>query len=311
MARKMSALVVLGSIWFTFAEGIAAPAPKPDVVKRAADSSKSCLEALRSGAGVVAFENYLQEPDAKEVRLCAKGKVNVYFKDEKYHFRFNYETKKTRTIYVDKQGNKEEKIVEWKPDDLATIFDGTKVQQVTYMQGIRPSGCNIDIFDSLPHTPISVREDLTRRWLGETDLVRHLKTVKREAIQVTDLGKGTFRLSFEIPVGPKGARVELDVSSEANYHPTRYRVLMNNWDKIYKDCSAKWKKTDGVWYVSELDMTRRTRYSDKPTYLMDRSVYRTERFEPNAKIEPLLFTLDCLTIPPRTRTLDHRPQGKR
>lgn len=312
IARRITALVIIGSIWLAFAKGLAAPVPKLDVVKWATDASKASAEAIRSGAGVVAFESYVQEPEAMEARLWAKGKVNVYFKDEKYHFRFNYETKKVRTTYHDRQGNKkEEKIVEWKPDDLAIIFDGTKVQEIAFSQRIHPSGCQIGVFDTLRNTPSTVKEDLTRLWLKEVGLARDLKTVKREAIQVTGLGEGVFRLSYEVPWGPKGARVEIDVSSKANYNPTRYRVLMNNWDKVCKECSAKWKKADGVWYVAELEMTHRIRYSDKPTYLMERSVYRAERFDSNAKVDPQLFTLDCLTIPPRTRTLDHRPQEKR
>ncbi len=88
MARRISAFLIIGSIWLTFAKGRTAPVLKSqDVVKRAADASRTSAEAIRSGAGVVAFESYIQEPEEKEARLWAKGRVKVYFKDEKYHFR--------------------------------------------------------------------------------------------------------------------------------------------------------------------------------------------------------------------------------
>ncbi len=119
-----------------------------------------------------------------------------------------------------------------------------------------------------------------------------------------------FRLSYEPKAIPKG-RVEIDVSSQANYNPTRLRVLLPQWNEDYEYCLAKWKKTRDVWHVEELDMTTRFRRSDKPTYRIDHSVYRSESFEPNVKVDLQLFTLDCLTIPPRTRTLDHRPKEKR
>ena len=101
------------------------------------------------------------------------------------------------------------------------------------------------------------------------------------------------------------------MSSKANYNPTRFRVLHSDWDRDSEECTAKWKKSGEVWYVEELDMTMRIRLSDKPTYRMTHSIYRCESFEPNAKIDPQLFTLDCLTIPAGTRTLDRRPKEKR
>jgi hypothetical protein len=45
--------------------------------------------------------------------------------------------------------------------------------------------------------------------------------MRREEIQVTDLGSGNYRLSYEPRAIPKG-KVEIDVSSKANYNPTRH-----------------------------------------------------------------------------------------
>lgn len=312
MARRITALLVIGSFWLTFAVGVAAPVPKrEDVVKRAVEAEKASTEAIRSGSGVVAFETYVQEPEEREAQLYAKGQAKVYFKNEKYHFRFNYETLRIRTTYHDKEGAKiEEKIEEWRPDDLAIIYDGTKAQEITFMQRIRPSGCRVEIWDSLRNTPSIVNEDLTRLWLKKVGKGRVMNKIKPEEIRVTDLGSGNYRLNYQHKAVPR-IRYEIDVSSKANYNPTRLRILLPDWDRDYNDWSVKWKKSGDVWYVEELDMTERTRFSDKPTYSMVHSVYRCKSFESNAKVDPQLFTLDCLTIPAGTRTLDRRPKEKR
>jgi hypothetical protein len=43
----------------------------------------------------------------------------------------------------------------------------------------------------------------------------------------------------------------------------------------------------------------------------NRSILQYKSFEPNAKVDAKLFTLDRLTIPPGTSTMDHRRQGRR
>ncbi|HEY7314505.1 MAG TPA: hypothetical protein VH643_34470 [Gemmataceae bacterium] len=310
--RRITLFLSIALACLTFAVGLAAvPLKREGIVKRATDASRASTETIRSGTGVVAFESYVQEPEEKESRLWAKGTVKVYFKDEKYHFRFNYETKRIRTTYLDRQGKKkEEKIAEWKPDDLAIICDGTKVQVVTFTKRIRPAGCRVEIYDNLVNTPTVVKGDLTRIWLQHVGLDRIVKTMKQDTIQITDLSGGDYRLSYEHKEKPKD-RIEIDVSSDAKYNPTRYRMLLPGWDDAHEECSAKWKTVGDVWYVTELVMTSRYRYSDKPTYRMERSRYRYETFEPNAKVDAQLFTLDCLKIPPETRTMDRRPREKR
>lgn len=293
MARRITALLVFGSFWLTFAVGVAAPVPKrEDVVKRAAEAEKASTEAIRSGAGVVAFETYVQEPEEKEARLYAKGQAKIYFKDEKYHFRI------------------EVKFAEWGPDDLAIIYDGTKAQKITFTQRVRPSGCKVEIWDSLRNTSSIVKEDLTRLWLKKVEKGRVMNAIKPEDIRVTDLGSGNYRLNYQQKALAR-AKYEIDVSSKANYNPTRLRILLPDWDRDYNNWSVKWKKTGDVWYVEELDMTERTRFSDKPTYRMEHTVYRCESFDPNTKVDPQLFTLDCLTIPAGAQIIDRRPKEKR
>jgi hypothetical protein len=228
--------------------------------------------------------------------------VKIYVKDENCHLRFDYETKLIWINKRDRQGKVEKKIGDSKPD-VAMIFDGSKAQVVTFSRRPGRASCRIDILDSLKGFG-SVNDDLTRLWLKEVGLEQLTKTMKGEDIRVTDLGGEGFRLGYE-PKWIPGGRVEIDLSSKANYNPTRYRMTLPKWDEDYMISSAKWKRARDVWYVQELDMTSRVRLTNKPGYSVLHSICRSERFEPNVQVDPQLLTLDCLAIPPRNA--DVRP----
>jgi hypothetical protein len=137
-----------------------------------------------------------------------------------------------------------------------------------------------------------------------------MKTVKRDAMEVTERDGGVWRLSYQ-PFARSKDRFEIEISSKAGYNPTRFRVVNPAVDKPAYDCSAKWTKSGDNWHVEELVKDFRYRSQEKPGSTLERSVFRYKSFKPNAKVDAKLFTLDCLTIPPGSRTFDHRPPEKR
>jgi hypothetical protein len=302
-------LLGVASVWLLLAGGqrlAAAPAPldRDEVLKRASDAVKANARLIRSGAGVFTFEVHAKEPEVEELRLISKGRANVYFDGGKYHFRVKYETRLVKVGVVGRPGVT---VADWKPDDLAIIDDGEKTQVVTWSKAIRPTGCEIEVFPGRESSTHSSMAEPTRHLLGYLGLEEQLRGSKRDAIRITDLGTGVWRVGFEPKVAP-GGKLEIELSSEAGYNPTRYRLLLPGQSDPFQEYSARWKKAGDVYYVERLVMDFGVHRKGKTGH---RLVFQYQSFEPNAKVDPKLFTLDCLTILPGTRTLDHRPQGKR
>jgi hypothetical protein len=287
---------------------LAAPLGRDDPLSRARDAVRANASAIRSYAGIVSFEGYYQEPEDEKLQLNSKGRANVYYDGGRYHFRVKYET---RLVKVRQVGRPGERVVEGKPDDLAIIYDGTKAQVVTYSRNIRPANCEIEVFRDLDDVGHLVTADPARFLLHFVGLDEQLRTLKRDAIAVTDLGSGTWRISFEPKAVPK-AKVEVEVSSKAGYNPTRYRVVLPGWGEPTQEYSARWKKVGDIYYVEQVVMVKRRLHHHETGYRMSmsRSVFQYKSFEPNVKVDAKLFTLDCLAIPPRTRTLDLRPEKR-
>jgi RNA polymerase sigma factor (sigma-70 family) len=295
-----------------------APASKPREGKKPAvrdplelirQASRSASQ-IRSAVGTATFEHFMQEPrhNEKKLGLRTKGKVKVYFDRGRYHLRFQFDTMLQWTTYTDGKGKVvQEKFVEWKPEDLFVIYDGKTATVVTFSRRIRPSGCMVEIWPELRGPAANLPwNDVARLGLAVLDVEGLIRNLGRDAIRLTKMPQGGYRGRYHVKNAPK-VRVEFDARPEAGFNVTAERVFNEGNDQPVTARSAAWKKDKGLWYVERLVEENDFRGGRLGGY-RERWVFRYTHFEPNARVDPTLFTLKSAKVPDRTRVLDRRPQ---
>ncbi len=281
----------------------AAPAAVPDPLDVLLQAQKN-LTGLRSAAGTAVYEVSTKEEDRwPEPRI--KARVQVYFAEGKHHLRFQYE--RLQTWMVPSDGSPR-RLLNYKPDDLAMIHDGEAVRVVSFSSRFKPTGCQIELFQGL-RNPAAFLEfnHPVELWREVANIEAMVKNLGRDAIKMTRLDSGIIRGTCRIKNEPPGARVEFEARPEDGYHISRHWIFNPGQDRPATTKEIAWAQAKGVWYAKQLADEREYPYPHGPN-MRHRWVFRYETFEPGAMVDPKLFTLDCLSIPERTRTLDHRPK---
>ncbi len=281
----------------------AAPVP-PDPLRQAAEASREAAAKLQSAAGSATFEVSHQGPGDAEP-LITRGRVQVYYDRGKYHLRFQYDSMMARVTDLDRDGKKvRERISRWKPDDRAVLYDGAKAQSVTFSKLFRPSGCLVEVYPSLRDVPMEAPRDPAHLWREIGNVAELVKSPHVEGLQVSSLS-GATRFTCRLKGAPQVSRVEYEVGPASGYNPTRMRVLPTGRDEPFQDYQVEWAKARGAWYARRL--VKKHAIVSKDGVIRDRLDFRYDSFDVNTKVEPKLFTPDCLSIPAKARTLDRRP----
>jgi RNA polymerase sigma factor (sigma-70 family) len=267
---------------------------------------KASIEAadIRSAAGTALFEEFVQERGTKEATLRTRAKVKVAYDRGKYLLRFAYETKLQRTVYETPDGKvTADKLVEWKPREFIILYDGQDAYAITFADKISPAGCMMEIHSGFPVEEFSWKDAarLGTQILNVDGIVRN---IGQDAVKMTKLAEGGYRGSFHLKNAPN-VRCTFDVAPEFGFNVTATTVT-NAGDRVSVERStAKWQKIEGRWYALEHIKEFDNRHlSDKG--LLQKSVFRYEKFEPGATIDAKQFTLESLPIPEKVYRLDRR-----
>jgi hypothetical protein len=103
--------------------------------------------------------------------------------------------------------------------------------------------------------------------------------------------------------------VRFECSRRFGFNLNRIRVLDVAQPKPAQDMRVEWKQgPDGLWYVRSLDETRVLRDERKAVW-RTRDVLKYTSFEPNARIDPRLFTKDARRPTARSLVVDGSPEA--
>ena len=275
----------------------------------AASKASALLEKIKSAVATATWEEYVQRPGDNAPALWTKAKVKIHFDKGRYLLRFDYQTKMQNTIYMDKDGKViEERVVEWKPKEFVVLWDGKVGYAVTFWERIRPSGCQVEIYSSMPATDINRRFFTDPARLQVLDISSVLKNVGRDAIKVSKLPEKGYRASY-LPKPWKG-HFEFDFQPELGFHVTSHRLFDAEDKEPFETCTAKWKKTKGVWHVDRLVFDSDRRKLETPGSFQ-RSIIQFDSFDPRASVDDNLFSLESLNIPANAKRIDRRPDAQR
>jgi hypothetical protein len=270
--------------------------------------AKTDSEGLRSAIGAAEFTVLTRQNEDDEPKLWSKAKVHVYFDGGKYHIQLVYEKKLERVSTTDKDGKTTERIADDRYDDVRIIVDDDAVYVVNFSERIRPTGCSGDIWSKeqmrsgLAMSGFPWAEP-ARLWKKLPDVDQIIKKLGADAIAFSEIAEGRFRATY--PVGKPYA--EVDFERSAGFNVTAFRAFNPKQKNPVQSSEAIWKQADGKWYVSEFIEEWDNREVQPDRGHFSRSTLKFDKFEPNVKVEPSLFSLNSVPIPARTRFIDRRP----
>jgi hypothetical protein len=95
------------------------------------------------------------------------------------------------------------------------------------------------------------------------------------------------------------------------FNITRIQYFNVGTDNPVHDIRLEWKQSpNSVWYVTSLQETFETRDKNRKVDQRLRAVMIYATFEPNAKVDPSLFTEKSLKLPAGSPFVDGRPNAK-
>lgn len=298
---------MLNALFFCAAVVLAQEPNKEDVLTKACRVSGEA-EKIRSAVAKGTFERYVQHKHDHEPQLRTKAAVLMYFGRGKYHLQLKYETKLHPLMFFDQDGKKgQAELEECKPDEYIAINDGISLYSISFAARYAPTGCYIEASDvpeyGPPHWGLPWRSParLTHEVLNLRVLIENLGL---SALAVSAIPNEGARIGGQVKNAPN-VRFEYDLLPRFGFNVIGYRLYNKSDERPVVEKRLTWKKAKGLWYVARITEDSRI-LPGTPREVMTRSTLQFDEFEPNVEVNPKLFTLDCVDIPPNTRIFERR-----
>jgi hypothetical protein len=248
-----------------------------EVVRTAFHTSST---ALTSGSGRGIYREYLRVAD-EEWKLTVDAEISTHFDGEKFHVDLKYHP-------------------EFKGLACRRItFDGKALETAWFSPGwltrgqtkaIRPD----DYGDGLCRPQLAdFPWDVRRLSSNVCDVERLIKNVTADKIEITQTPEGDLLGSFAV-VNDNGLRVRFECPKKFGFNLARLRVLSDDEPRPLQEARVEWKlSTAGLWYVRSVQEDFGSRRANRRF----RRIMKYVEFEPNAKVDPEVFTLEWLRRP--------------
>jgi hypothetical protein len=275
------------------AAAMAAPVPgaEPLEVVRAACHASST--ALTSGIGTGIYREY-QAVAEEEWTLTVDADISTQFDGKKYHVDLKYHPEfrglGCRRITYD---GKLPKTARFSSNSL--MRGKTKVIRAhDYGDGL----CRPELAD-FPWDVAGLARNIC-------DVEHLIRIVTAEKIEITQTPEGDFVGSFPV-VNENQMRVQFECPRKFGFNLARLRVLNDNEPRPRQETRVEWKlSTAGLWYVRSVQEDFRFRQTNQRF----RRILKCVEFEPNAKVDPKIFTLEWLERPLERQESNPAPLAK-
>ena len=271
-----------------------------DWLKKAAESINDADKNLNSVVGEAVFETTRIVEGIDEPVTMIKGRVKVFYEKGKYRLEFKHEKYLTRGD--NGNGEIQKALVDVKVDDVVIIADVDAVYVVSFSDLFQPARCKIDIYNSLSDV-------MGMQGLRIKDPAKLWQSQRADTIsKLIDEGKVKIEKSTENADGsvtqtylktPEMVRFEKDMLTTIGYLPIETRAFKTTDTQPFQRERLDWRRIDGHWFPLKTIF-------EFPLAGAQKSTFEFQSFEPNKEVDPKLFMISSVAIPPRTRTIDHR-----
>jgi hypothetical protein len=193
-------------------------------------------------------------------------------------------------------------------DRQIVIYDGSLIATSSFSDRVKPFGGEGQLFPArvlpggvvltaiggIPWSPASLPETII-------DLNLVVESVGASGVELQKQESGSIVGVYRIK-GASGVSVEFTCDAIAGYNVTKVVASNAGWEWPATVVDMEWKLSKDYWWVTRVSETQRDEKGHE-----SRSRWEYTEFEPNAPVDPSLFSLAALDLPPGARIVDHRP----
>lgn len=279
-----------------------------DPLQLAINAATDATTHLTSLVGEGTFKRFVQDRADQEPKLWTEARVKVFFDTGKYHLHFNFQRMLRRTSCRDSESDAiEEKVVDFAPEDVYVVFDGTTAYSIRFSDRIHPTGCNGEILSDM--RAAVGRADfqwvgVAQPWREALDLEKAVATLGRDAIKVEEQPQGVLRCEFRVRNSLKN-RVAFELQQATGFRIADVVVNCDDAEVPIGSKHLEWAITDSVWHVNRIVENSDLREVNGGGTLR-RSEFEYTSVTPNAKVDSQLFTIQGVPVPIGSRFIDRR-----
>lgn len=255
------------------------------------EAYKAAMENLVSGDGTGVYEIYLARRPGKETKLelKVKAKANISFDQGKFYIRLDYEKDDLEHL-----------------DSRFIVYDGTAILVNRISKRIKPAQSEGDVYEADPTLEVMRQAgfDYNPCTLPAQILSVDNITEKTTALTIKADANMDYLGAFDLPLV---VRCTFLASKSVGYNVINFRQYNTNHNNFqHLNVQATWEHKKGLWYVKSID--RQWLSVDGRG---ERMVFRYANFEPNVEVDPSLFKFDALSLSPKARLIDRRPNAEK
>jgi hypothetical protein len=260
------------------------------------EAFRASSRGLTSGIGEGTYRHYRAVAEG-DWQLKVDADVSTYFAERRYHIDLVLHRDELR-----------------KEDERRIIFDGEAVTEAWFMPAQHPTGAQAYV--SLPPQN---GDDLSRPWNGVFpwdvaqlsrnvwDLEQLTRKADRVELEIAQTTQGDLIMTHRL-VGRDWIRIECP--RRFGFNIAHFQHFNEGQKEPAREVRVEWKQgPSGLWLVRSMDETQVLRDAKRSAWRI-RDVLKYTEFEPNAKVDPRMFTEDSLGLSPGSRIMDGRPGGK-
>jgi hypothetical protein len=281
-------LGALGLIGTAESRGQAVPPTDPiEILNLAEEAQRAQFQAVKTLGATGRFRQEGADLKTQEHGVIAEGQLILAVDGPRYFVELTFDRDQlelTRRVIV---------------------HDGSVLATNRFSPRISRTGSETDIYqpesagaNTVPATRAGLPFDPSRLSYALTDLEAHRRNVGDKKFRLEPTPPDDARLVLSHPLGTQ-SQARLTINPEHGY------LLEAVWagtegSPYFQRTTADWREIDGVWCVVKL------RHEVHYEGLHEVTELEFDDVQPNAPVDPKLFTLAALEMPPGTRVIDRR-----
>jgi hypothetical protein len=272
---------------------VPASAPGAEPLEIICQAFRSSSRGLTSGIGKGTYRHY-RAIGEDEWQLSRDADVSTYFDAQRYHLELVFHRDDQRHEDV-------HRIIYDGRDIMGCYLTSDASNYYKYKPAVRDGR----VYAKRPERtafPWDIAHLPGNAWNQELMISK----LPPQGIEIRQTPEGDFVGSYPI-VNADRARAHFECPHRFGFNLARLQVLDEGQPGAVYEARYEWKKSpSGLWYIRSFDQKRSYRNRRNGAW-RTRDVLKYTQFEPNAKVDPKLFTEDARRPTSRRREIDDRP----
>lgn len=256
------------------------------IVRRAFEASAAGLRSGR-GKGTYRADVGIRAAGSVEWKTTIEADVRTFFDAGRYHIDLHY------------------RLEPMEISDRKIAYDGAAIAVTRFSRLISRTGAETDVFP--PGKGFVTRPSLAEFPWDVSNLPGNVFDLDRfgKVVVFSRDASGDIVAAYRVGAPADPTLIRCVFAKALGDNITSVEFLVEGETKVVHSFKLEWKRrADGPWHAVSLEESFFPRSGEPP--FRDRFVY--DEFEPNAEVDPALFTRSSLGIPPGSRIIDRRPE---